>query len=109
MLRAQYQRGQNQSGKLRRIGHARRDEADRRKREEVGDRQLQHAGVLLLVEVEVQITAAGHDARVDRQADALRRLECEVGVHHAEVAGVIGGEAQTDFGADLLDRRGEGT
>ncbi len=39
--------------------------------------ELERAGVLALVEVEVEIAAALDDAGVDRQADAVGRLEAE--------------------------------
>ena len=71
--------------------------------EEFADDELERAGVLALVEVEVEIAAALDDAGVDRQADAVRRLEAEREVERAEVAAAVGGERRRGGDADVLD------
>ena len=73
-------------------GQLRVDQADRLERQEVGDRQLERAGVLALVEVEEEVAAALDDAGVDGEADAVRRLEAEREVGRAEVALAVGGK-----------------
>ena len=69
------------------VGHARGDEAERLERNLLAQRQLHRAGVEALRLVVKQKAAAGDDAvRVDRQADARRRLEIQVRVDRTEVA-----------------------
>ena len=84
-------------------GIAGRDEPDRLEAQEVGDGELERAGVLAAVDVDEQVAAALDHAGVDRQADAVGRLEAEREVGGAEVAVAVGREGQLDAQADVLD------
>ena len=57
--------------------------------------ELEHAGVFLAVEIEEEVAAALDDADVERQADAVRRLEAEREVERPEVALVLRRETRT--------------
>ena len=69
--------------------------------------QLEDAGVLALVGVEVEEAAALDRLGVDRDADAVRRLEAEVHVDQAEVRLDAAG-AQVEPHADPVDRQVNG-
>ena len=68
-------------------------------------RQLERAGVLPAVGVEEEVAAALDDAGVDREADAVRRLEAERTIDRPEVAGAVGRTRGPPAHADVLDDR----
>src|SRR5262245_40104308 len=83
-----------------------RDQADRLQPEALEQSELQNAGVLAPVTIEEQKSAAADGGRVDREADAVRRLEPErpapVGLPGFVLRWWQGGGQ-----ADALDRRRE--
>src|SRR5690606_2272925 len=90
------------------VGHARGDEADRLDRDDARDVELEHSRVLAALGVDVEVAAALDDARVDREPDAVGRLELEAEVERAEVA-AVGRERETGDHADAVDGGLQGT
>ena len=108
MPRAELRGDDDQQREARRaVGHPGGDQADRLEREELGELELERAGVLAPVGVEVEVAAARDDAGVERQADAVRRLEAGVECRRAEVA-ATGREGQVGLHAHPVDDRRSG-
>ena len=72
--------------------------------EEVGEHELQRARVLAALAVDVEEAAAADDARVDREPDAVRRLEAHVELRGPEVAAPAVGERDVGVHTDAVDR-----
>ena len=68
--------------------------------------QLERAGVFAAAGIEEQEAATGKAAAIDRQADAVRRLEADIELQRPEIAAVVG-EGETKRHADAVDRCGK--
>src|SRR5439155_12144579 len=68
------------------VGHAGGDEPDGSDGEEIGDHELENAGVFFSVEVEVEVPATLHGSGVYGQTDAVRRLKADAEIQRTEIA-----------------------
>ena len=60
---------------MRAVGQDGVEDADDLDLDDLGERNVEHAGVLALVGIEEDVAAAGNDAGIDRDAEAVGRLE----------------------------------
>ena len=84
------------------VRHLGIDDADRLERDDVLERELEAAEVFALVGIQLEEAATPHRPRVDRQADAARRLERKGDVRHSEIAAALR-EADERAQADAID------
>ena len=91
-------------------GSLRVQQADRLQRDDAGQRELHHAGVLMLRLVVEQEAAALHRIGFDRQTDAVRRQEADVEIGEVQIRfRLIVGEIERELEADAVDAREHGT
>ena len=91
------------------VGETGREQADRLQRDDAGETELHHAGVLMLAFVVEQEAAALDALRIDREADAFRRNEAQIEIREMQIRlGTVVGEIQTELHPDAIDRRDHG-
>src|SRR5690606_32805021 len=88
---------------LRAVRHFGGDQTDRRDGYDLRQRKLQRARVFAVLRVEEQVAAAAHDAHIQRQARALRRLEAEREIDRADISVAARRQAEGRLKPDLFD------